>query len=142
MDPNNKRMQMWMKTTRGTPTPRNEQCVSFKTHSANTGPKRSDLPRATKNKFPGACLRCTLMKPERRESTPPPPRQFSPRNVKTENALDDRDSRRGGNSLEKGGNEFFAAANFHQTISTSLSGERGAKAGEAARPVETREECV
>lgn len=61
MDPNNNRMQMWMKTTRGTLTPRNEQCVSFKTHCANTGPKRADLPQATKNEFPGARLPCTLM---------------------------------------------------------------------------------
>lgn len=111
MDPNNNRMQMWMKTTRGTLTPRNEQCVSFKTHCTNTGPKRADLPRATKNEFPGARLPCTLMKPERRspfgcESIPPPPRLFSSRNVKTENAFDDRDPRLGGNSLEKGDNEF------------------------------------
>lgn len=76
MDPNNNRMQMWMKTTRGTLTPRNEQRVSFKTHCADTGPKRADLPRGDRNEFPAARLPCTLMKPERRspfggESTPP-----------------------------------------------------------------------
>lgn len=110
MDPNNNRMQMWMKTTRGTLTPRNEQRVSFKTHCADTGPKRADLPRGDRNEFPAARLPCTLMKPERRSpfggESSPPPHRFSSRNVKTENALDGRGLGSGGNSLEKGDNEF------------------------------------
>lgn len=51
MDPNNNRMQMWMKITRGTLTPHNEQRVSFKTRRANTDPKHAYLPQATEMNF-------------------------------------------------------------------------------------------
>lgn len=107
MDPNNNRMQMWMKTTRGTLTPRNEQCVSFKTHCANTGPKRADLPQATKNEFPGARLPCTLMSgaPRSPASQLPHPLTSSP-HAMSKPRMHLTGFRAGGNSLEKGDNEF------------------------------------